>query len=142
MCQTQLISRDIIRLSTRSYRQRLEAVSSNRYEIVRLARLNHDLEEFYELLYDQWNTVTESDYQILAPQFRIMLKTLKELCHTCKQMPESQGLNKQIERLEKNYAGIYELNSDIVNFRMKANQDAEMKSLLGRASDVMKTLSV
>ena len=138
MCQTSLISSNIVRLSTRSYRQRLEAVTPGGYSVSRLARLNKDLDDFYELLYDQWQTVTEKDYKILGPQLNIMLTTLKELLAAYKKHSKEPGLYKDVEKLSMNYSAIHEVNSDIVNFKIKIPQDTEVKELIDRASKVAK----
>ncbi len=42
LCQTNLISSNIVRLSTRSYKQRLDAATPNGCSIKRLVRLNKD----------------------------------------------------------------------------------------------------
>lgn len=140
MCQTMLISNRIVRLGTRSYRQRLEAAASNTCHVMQLVRLNRDLDDFYELLYDQWDTVTESDYETFGPQLQIMLNTLKELYDTCKKMPSSLRLGKETEKLGMNYSAIYEADSDIRNLKLKAGKDTEMKSLLQKASNATRTI--
>lgn len=140
MCQTTLISNNIVRLSTRSYRQRLDAVVRNQYKVTQLARLNRDLDNFYELLYNQWNTVTKDDYAVLGPQLQIMLDTLKELYNTCKKMSYIPDLKEETEKLGMNYSAIFEINSDIKNFRMKEQQDDDWALLLQQASDVVKSI--
>ena len=119
MCQTTLISDNIVRLSTRSYRQRLDAVVRNQYKVSQLARLNRDLDNFYELLYSQWNTVTKDDYAVFGPQLQIMLNTLRELYNTCKKLSDIPNFDKETEKLGMNYSAIFEINSDIKNFRIK-----------------------
>lgn len=140
MCQTTLISNNIVRLSTRSYRQRLDAVVGNQYKVTQLARLNRDLDSFYELLYSQWNTVTKDDYAVLGPQLQIMLNTLKDLYNTCKKMSCIPELKKETEKLGMNYSAIFEVNSDIKNFRIKKQEDDEMTHLMKQASDVVKSI--
>lgn len=140
MCQTTLISNNIVRLSTRSYRQRLDAVVRNQYKVTKLARLNRDLDNFYELLYSQWNTVTKDDYAVLGPQLQIMLNTLKELYQTCKKMSYIPDLKEETEKLGMNYSAIFEVNSDIKNFRVKEQEDDEMTLLMKQASDIVKTM--
>ncbi len=142
MCQTRLISDNIVRISTRSYKQRLEAVAPNHFHVSRLSRLNKDLDNFYELLYSQWQTVTEADYKVFGMQLTIMLDTLKELYQTFKKLPEELGLYAEVERLGMNYAAIREVKNDIVNFRIKLPKDAEMRSLMKSASAaVAKTMA-
>ena len=53
--------------------------ASHPYRVTQLARLNRDLDELYELLYSQWDSVTENDYQVFGMQLQIMLGTLKDL---------------------------------------------------------------
>lgn len=66
MCQTTLISQNIVRLGTRSYRHRLEALVPNGDRVSSLRKLNHDLDSFYEFLYSQCNSVTEADYKVFG----------------------------------------------------------------------------
>lgn len=135
MCQTALISNQIVRLGTRSYKQRLEAKSKG-YSISQLARLNKDLDGLYELLYSQWNMVTEHDYKVFGGQLQIMLGTLKELYLVCKNMSQGAIFEKETEKLAMNYSAIYEVNSDIVNFKIKAKHNMELKLLMKQASDI------
>ena len=136
MCQTALISNQIVRLGTRSYKQRIEAVASKDYRVTQLARLNRDLDDFYELLYSQWNSVTENDYKILGPQLQIMLETLKELYQICMNLSKNLNFQKETEKLGMNYSAIYEVNSDIINFKIKVKEDSDLKTLMKRASDI------
>lgn len=53
MCQTAVISDNMVRLSKRTYKHRLEVLSPDMYSIGQLARLNRDLDKLYELLYAQ-----------------------------------------------------------------------------------------
>lgn len=140
MCQITLISNNIVRLSTRSYRQRLDAVVENQYKVSQLARLNRDLDNFYELLYSQWNTVTKDDYAVFGPQLQIMLNTLRELYNTCKKLSDIPNFDKETEKLGMNYSAIFEINSDIKNFRIKKQEDDEMTLLMKQASDVVKSI--
>ena len=130
-----MISNQILRLGTRSYKQRLEAKSKG-YSISQLARLNKDLDGLYELLYSQWNMVTEHDYKVFGGQLQIMLGTLKELYLVCKNMSQGAIFEKETEKLAMNYSAIYEVNSDIVNFKIKAKHNMELKLLMKQASDI------
>lgn len=142
MCQASLISNNIVRLSTRSYKRRLEAVAPNGCSVSRLASLNKELDNFYELLYSQWQSVTEKDYNVFGRQLGIMLSTLKDLLKTYKSFSADAGLSKEIERLDMNYAAISEVNSDIVNFRIKAPVDSDLKALMSRASNVARKVGL
>lgn len=90
----------------------------------------------YELLYSQWNLVTENDYKVFGGQLQIMLRTLKELYLVCKNISQGAIFEKETEKLAMNYSAIYEVNSDIVNFKIKAKHNVELKSLMQQASDI------
>ena len=136
MCQTMLISNNIVRLGTRSYKQRMEALASKDCRVTQLARLNRDLDDFYELLYSQWNSVTENDYNFFGSQLLVMLETLKGLYQICMNLSTDLNYQKEVEKLAMNYSAIYEVNSDIVNFKIKAKEDVELKALMKQASDI------
>lgn len=132
MCEALLISNKIVRLGTRSYQQMMEAMTPDSYSVAQLSRLNRDLELFYEILYNQWDTITEEEYKTFGRQLVVMLQTLKELYLTCKRIGD-RNLDKQIELLEMNYSAIYEVNSDIVNFRIKLPKDNGFKKAMEEA---------
>ena len=134
MCQTAVISNSIVRLGTRSYRQMMEAMTPDACNTARLSRLNRDLEHFYEMLYNQWNTVTESEYAVFGQQLVTLLQTIKELYLACKNIAKSSAMERQVELLGMNYAAIYEVNSDIVNFRIKSTKDQELQQIINEAS--------
>ncbi len=136
MCQTRMISDYIVRIGTRSYKQQIEVVAAQAYPQSRLARLNRDLDSFYELLYEQWHTVTEADYKVFGQQLVMMLHTLKDLYHTLSELPAQCGLSREVEKLGMNYSAIYEVNSDIVNFRLKTSDSNDLAVLLAQASKV------
>lgn len=138
MCQTALISQSIVRLGTRSYRHRLEALAPNKYRVETLRKLNHDLDSFYDFLYAQCNSITEMDYHIFGEQLKSMLVTLKMLYQTCKRMPKKNGMSHEAEKLKRNYSALYELNEDIKNYRINASKDAEWISLLSDAGSALK----
>lgn len=138
MCQTALISQNIVRLGTRSYRHRLEALAPNEYRVGPLRKLNRDLDSFYEFLYAQCNSVTEADYKVFGEQLCSMLATLKMLWQSCKRMPKSCGISDEAEKLKMNYSALYELNEDIKNYRIKAPKDKELSALLSQASLALK----
>lgn len=134
MCQTAFISQSIVKLGTRSYKHSLEALAPNEYRVGQLRRLNRDLDAFYEYLYSQCNTVTERDYNVFGKQLNSMLSILKSLYTSCKRMPKEYGVSTEAEKLKRNYQALYELNSDIKNYRIKALKDGEWSSLLSDAA--------
>lgn len=140
MCQTVLISQNMVRMSKRTYNHRLEIVSHNMYRVNQLARLNRDLDRLYELLYAQWRTVTADDYNIFGGQFQVLLETIKGLYNSCRKAPKEMGLKEETRKLGMNYSALYELNSDIVTYSVNDAKHEELKSVLAKAGLLMKNL--
>lgn len=136
MCQTEAITRNVVRLSKRTYNHRLEIVIPNNYHVSQLARLNHELDGLYEMIYEDWQNISEEDYRVFGAQLIILLQTLKQLLDSCKMQPKESGLQEETKRLGMNYSALYELNSDIVNFCIKLPKNQEMKQLMNRLTEV------
>jgi len=138
MCQTEIISNSIVKLSKRSFAYQLNALAPVPSHYKRLlSRLNYDLDTFYDELYEAYHTVTEEDYKIIGPYLQVLIKTLNELHDVCKKMPSSCGLASQTEKLEDNISAITEVNNDIVNFKIRLPKDPEMKDIMQRVSKAM-----
>lgn len=136
MCQTDTITQNVVRLSKRSYSHRLEIVMPNTYHVSQLARLNRELDQLYEMIYDDWQSISEDDYRVFGAQLSILLQTLKYLYNTCKEQPKEMGLREEAKRLGMNYSALFELNSDIVNFCIKMPKNQQMKQLMNRLTEV------
>ena len=136
MCQTEAITQNIVRLSKRSYSHRLEIVMPNAYHVSQLARLNRELDRLYEIIYDDWQNISEEDYKVFGAQLAILLQTIKQLYNTCKEQPKEMGLKEETEKLGMNYSALFELNSDIVSFGIKMPKNQEMKQLMERLTKV------
>jgi len=136
MCQTERISNTVVRLGRRSYTHRMEVARPNGYGSNQLARLNRELDDLYELIYDDWRSISEKDYAVFGGQLAILLKTVKQLYDECRRMPGSIDMKNQVERLGLNYSALYELNSDIVNFCIKMPKNQDMKRLMKRLTEV------
>ena len=78
MCETVNISRRMVRVSRKTYNNRLDVATPHQYSVGQLTSLNKDLDGLYELLYSQWRSVTE-DYQVFGGQFKLLLETIKSL---------------------------------------------------------------
>ena len=115
---------------------RMEVARPNGYGAAQLARLNRELDNLYELIYDDWRSITEMDYAVFGGQLVILVKTVKQLYDECRRMPGSIMMKNQVERLGMNYSALYELNSDIVNFCIKMPKNQEMKQLMQRLTEV------
>ena len=136
MCQTERISNTVVRLGRRSYTHRMEVARPNGYDATQLARLNRELDNLYELIYADWRSITEKDYAVFGGQLVILVKTIKQLYDDCRRLPGGRSMKNQVQRLGLNYAALYELNSDIVNFCIKMPKNQEMKQLMQRLTEV------
>lgn len=134
MCQTRLITNKVLRLSRRSFNHRLEAASPKGYQYRQLVRLNRELDSLYDTIYDDWTTITEDDYKVFGGQLVILIQTIKQLYDACKKLPKEMGMKEETRKLSMNYSALYELNSDIVNFRIKLPKNEEMKETLRELS--------
>ena len=136
MCQTEIITQNVVRLSKRSYSHRLEIVMPNVYHTSQLARLNRELDRLYEMIYEDWQSISEEDYKVFGAQRSILLQTIKQLYITCKEQPREMGLEEEAKKLGMNYSALFELNSDIVNFCINMPKNQEMKQLMERLTQV------
>jgi hypothetical protein len=136
MCQTGIITDKVVRLSRRSFNHRIEAASPKGYHRGQLARLNRELDGLYEIIYDDWNTITEDDYKVFGGQLLILIQTIKQLYDACRKLPKDMGLKEEIHKLSMNYSALYELNSDIVNFRIKLPKNEEMKATMRKLKEL------
>ena len=102
-----------------------------------LARLNNDLDNLYDDLYEAYHTVTEDDYKVIGPYLRVLIRTLNNLHSVCKKAPLSMGLRPQTERLACNISAICEVNNDIVRYKIQLPKDQEMKAIMQRVSKAM-----
>lgn len=136
MCQTERISRTVMRLGRRSYTHRMEVAKPNCYSKAQLARLNRELDNLYDLIYDDWRSITEMDYAVFGGQLVILVKTVKQLYDECRHSSYDTEIRNQVERLGMNYSALYELNSDIVNFCIKMPRNQDMKQLMQRLKTV------
>lgn len=137
MCQTTMISSRVSRLGRRSYAHRMDVATPGGYSVSQLARLNRELDGLYELIYEDFGTITEQDYAVFGGQLDLLVKTLKGLYDDCLHSSVRRVLRDEVERLGANYSALYELNSDIVNFRIKAPRNAELQAIMVKASQVI-----
>ena len=137
MCQTAVISNKVSRLGRRSYAHRMEVATPGGYSVSQLARLNRELDGLYELIYEDFGTITEQEYAVFGGQLTLLVKTIKQLYDDCRRSAEHRALRNEVERLGANYSALYELNSDIVNFRIKAPRNAELQEMMSKASQII-----
>lgn len=134
MCQTMCISESIVSLSKRSFTRRLRIASSRMAaEKGMLARLNNQLDELYELLYDNFTSMTASDYKLFAPQLIVLIDTLKSLhkdyLHSSYKIPLSDSIN----RLLDNISAIEEIKQDIQYFKVNLPHNPRYSEIMVQA---------
>lgn len=137
MCQTAVISNTVKRLGRRSYTHRMEVATPGGYNVAQLTRLNRELDSLYELIYEDWDTITKQDYTVFGGQLTLLVSTLKLLYDDCRKSALCRVMHDEVERLGMNYSALYELNSDIVNYRIKAPLNAELQSMMSKAAKVL-----
>ena len=137
MCQTAVISNRVARLCRRSYSHRMEVVTPGGYNAAQLSRLNRELSSLYELIYKDWDTITEQDYAVFGGQLTLLVNTVKQLYNDCRKSLLHRDMREELERLEMNYSSLYELNSDIVNYRIKAPRNIALQEMMAKASEVL-----
>lgn len=142
MCQTAVISNKIVRIGTRSYRQNLESMGKNYISLLNLSMLNRDLDNLYEIIYNQIPTITAEDYNVFGAQLQQLIKTIKDLFKTCKKAPASLGIDKETEILGRNYSALYELDKDIRNFKITQAKDTSLCQLLKQASATLNKIAL
>lgn len=141
MHQTSSISDRIVSLGTRSYRQRLETLSGIAMTEQKLKKLNHDLDDLYELLYERINSISEAEVRSISPLLNELIKSVKALYSVCRKSGSKLTGVKETERLGMNYSALQELYSDLQNFRLPSEDDEELKALLSQASILMQRIS-
>ncbi len=134
MCQTMCISNSIVSLSKRSFTRRLRIASSRMVaEKGMLARLNNQLDELYELLYDNFTSMTASDYEQFAPQLAVLIETLKSLHRDYLHSSYKHALSDSINRLQGNISAIEEIKHDIQNFKVNLPYNPRYSKIMAQA---------
>lgn len=137
MCQTLVISNTVKRLGRRTYTHRMEVATPGGYNAAQLTRLNRELDSLYELIYQDWNTITEQDYAVFGGQLSLLVSTLKLLYEDCRKSAFRRLMHEEVDRLGMNYSALHELNSDIVNYRIKAPRNTELQLMMSKAAIVL-----
>ena len=141
MYQTPTISDRIVSLGIRSYRQHLETLSGIELTNQKLARLNKDLDDLYEVLYGQFNTITETEVKGLSPLLQELLKTIKALYSSYRKSAKRIRIEEEISRLGRNYSALQEIYDDMLNYRIPSEEDKELRDMLKQASLLMQRIS-
>lgn len=135
------ISDRIVSLGTRSYKQRLETLSGIGINDQKLKKLNRDLDELYELLYERINSISEAEVRSISPILSELIKSVKALYSLCRKYASKLATCNETERLGMNYSALQELYSDLQHFRLPSEEDKKLKALLSKAAILMQRIS-
>lgn len=134
MCETEQISRSIVRLSKRTFDYRLKAVSSQKMEQKGvLTRLNNQLDSLYDTLYEAYPEMSEADYRFLSPYLSILIDTLKKLYSAYQKLDTTSWMKEANERLSMNISAIEEIEHDIRNFKINLHQNPRYQKVIDLA---------
>lgn len=137
MCQTMLISESIVSLSKRSFARRLRAFSARvTAEKGMLTRLNNQLDDLYELLYDSYPSMTADDYDSFKDNLHILIDTLKGLCHDYERSAYRDALADSLSRLRSNRVAIEEIDNDIRNFKIRLPRNPRYAEVMAIAKSL------
>lgn len=137
MCQTMLISESIVSLSKRSFARRLRAFSARvTAEKGMLTRLNNQLDDLYELLYDSYPSMTADDYDSFKGNLQILIDTLKGLCHDYERSAYRDVLADSLSRLRSNRVAIEEIDNDIRNFKIRLPRNPRYAEVMAIAKSL------
>lgn len=134
MCQTMLISSSIVSLSKRSFARRLRTASYRvAVEKSALTRLNNQLDELYELLYDNYSSMTANDYDSFKDNLSILLSTLKDLHRDYRCSSFRDLLSESIDSLQSNIIALEEMDNDIRNYKIRLPLNPRYAEVVGMA---------
>ncbi|MDE5847747.1 MAG: hypothetical protein K2H71_10390 [Muribaculaceae bacterium] len=107
----------------------------------KLRKLNRDLDDLYDLLYDRINSISEAEVRSISPLLSELIKSVKALYVICRKPVSGIATDKETERLGMNYSALQELYSDLQNFRLPSDEDKELKNMLSKAATLMQRIS-
>lgn len=126
MCQTAIISRSIGRLGRNTFDRRMRVVSPLYVEKKgEMTRLCNGLENLCDLLHGEFPTITKADYEVFGPELRVLIGTLKDLLTDSKRLDPVAN-----ERLKERVDDLVELDHDIVNFRVRLQENECFKQTM------------
>jgi hypothetical protein len=132
-----LISNSIVSLSKRSFARRLRTASYRvAVEKSALTRLNNQLDELYELLYDNYSSMTASDYDSFKDNLHILLDTLKGLCQDYERSAYRDALADSLSRLRSNRVALEEIDNDICNFKIRLPRNPRYGEVMALAKSL------
>lgn len=131
MCDTVIINHSLVGLNKRSLARRIDMQTTPfEKEKLALARLNGSVGRLYVTLYDNFPTISESDYRSFGPYLQILIDTLHSLVEAYQQSRYALTLKEGIDDLMGNLSALVEMENDIRCFRVEAPKNARLHGLM------------
>ena len=134
MCQTKVISHHIGHIGRRTFDRRMRMASplfvEKRGEMTRLL---NDVDRLSDRLHDEFITITEDDYRMFGSELKILISALKDLRRDSRLRAD---LRLYDDRMRQQIVDLEELNHDIVEFRIKAPKDEELRKTMASIKDI------
>lgn len=92
-----------------------------------MTRLCNSVASLCEMLHKDFPTITKEDYEMFGGELRVLIGTLKDLYKDSLMRAELKESN---ERLREHIDDLVELDHDIVNFRVRLQEDEEAKQTM------------
>lgn len=127
MCQTNMISDSILKVSRRSFNQTLNVYALKMIKYKRgLRELITQTSNLYEIMYDNYPSITPEEYQRFSANYSFMIKTLKELCDAYHTLECYVDIQEDVKRLLMNISALEEIEQDILNFKIALSQNEKL----------------
>ena len=134
----QTLIQNITQTGSRLYLYRMLTVGHNTPDLDKLSALNKKLDTIYRKIYHLQPTISSEDTDQITGRLSILLSTVKDLIKSLKGYASA----KEVESLRMNYSALYELNSDLENFKSQTSDLSELQHLLSQASETLSTVTV
>ncbi|WP_455625145.1 hypothetical protein [Parabacteroides sp.] len=101
-----------------------------------LTKLNKDLDDLYELLYENYPSITEDDYKQFGSYLGVLIETLKGLHSAYHKSVFHARLKDNNDRLRMNISAIEEIDHDIRCFKIKLRSNPRYEEVLDKAKSM------
>lgn len=90
-----------------------------------MTRLCNGLRNLCDLLHNEFHTITKADYEVFGPELKVLIGTLKDLLTDSKRVDPVVN-----ERLRVHVDDLVELEHDIVNFRVRLQENESFRQTM------------
>lgn len=132
MCQTAIISDKIIKVGTKTFELRISAYDGITYNANKLRRLNNNINQFCKILYDQYESVTATDYNVFKDQLNLLISNIDKLIQTYTNIAIPSEVKRETEKLSLHNSELKEIQYDIEHFKL--NPSIKLQSLFNEVT--------